>query len=182
MADTSPWAALCVLTALLLGVTALGVFDAYYVDQENRPGDAELTTNFLSHEAEFDELVRMLHSDIPNSAAKGSAAIDLPAMTGLHTSAARTRVYRLLRRISVADLRYFPDSGKLILVPEGQASLERPSKTYVYLPHGRPRPFVQDHGYDWRGPGIYIVSGDRPLKGAWFIHHDMTMELAGLPY
>lgn len=183
MRDTGARAAMWALFALLLGLSALGVFDTRYVNQQNRPSDAQLRSNFLSHEAAFEDLVRMLDRDKPTLAAGRTAVIDLSALAGLGTSAARTGRYRrLLRRISVADFRYFTDSGKLILVPDGQQDLRRPSKSYLYLPHGQPQPFVQDHGYDWRGPGIYLVTGDRPLRGPWFIHHDMTMELAGLPY
>lgn len=181
--DTGAWLAICALIALLLGVSALSLFDAYHVNQENQPGDAKLTTNFYSHEAAFDELVRMLATDNTSLGAGSTAAVDLSAMTGLDPSAARIRMYRrLLRQISVADFRYFPDSGKLMLVPDGQDNPRQPSKFYLYLPHGQPQPLLQDAGYDWHGPGIYFVTGDRRLQGSWFIHHDMTVQIIGLSY
>ena len=28
----------------------------------------------------------------------------------------------------------------------------------------------------------YLITGDRPIKGRWFIHHDMTVAVAFAPY
>jgi hypothetical protein len=127
--------------------------------------------------------VQMLAADHSSLAAQGATAIDLATLAGPETNRVRFGMYRgLLQQISVSDLRYFPDSGKLILVPGGQENPQRPSKSYLYLPHGQPRPLVQHHGYDWHGPGVYILSGDRPLKGFWFIHQDMTIKVAISPY
>lgn len=183
MREKGSWVAVCIAIALMLGLLTLAVFATYDVNQESQPSDEALTANFFSHEARFDELVQMLAADHPSPTAAGAAGIDLATVAGLDEDAARLRMYRgLLRQISVADLRYFPDSGKLVLVPDGQKNLERPSKSYLYLPHAQPQSLVQFHGYDWRVPGIYIRTGDRPLKGSWFIHHDMTMEVAVAPY
>lgn len=157
--------AVCIAIALVLGLATLAVYSAFAVDGAGQPGDEELTSNFFSHEAAFEELVQMLST------------------ARLATNAARIRMYRgLLRQISVEDLRYFPDSGKLILVPDGQLNPERPSETYLYLPNAQPPPFARYHGYAWRGPGMYVLSGDRPLKGSWYVHHDVTIEVAVAPY
>jgi hypothetical protein len=67
-------------------------------------------------------------------------------------------------------------------VPGGQQNLERSPKSYLYLPDAQSRSLVQHHGYDWHGPGVYVLSGDRPLKGLWFIHDDMTIGIAVSPY
>lgn len=175
--------ALCAAIALVLGPSTLAVFAAYDVNEENHPSDQELTTNFFSHEARFDELVKMLAADRRSLAAKGAASVDLATVEGLDKGAAPFRMYRaLLRQISVADLRYSPDSGELALVPDGQESLDRPRKSYLYLPHAHPQSLIQHHGYNWREPGMSIVTGDRPLKGFWYIHHETTIEVAVSPY
>lgn len=174
-------AAACV--ALVLGLLTVSVFGAYDINQRSQPDDQELMSDFFAHRATFDELVRMLSSDAASLAAKGPAGVDLATMTKLDAKSPRVGTYRrLLQQISVADFRYFPDSGTIILVPEGQENLEQPSKFYVYLPHAQPQSFVQHHGYYWRGPGVDILTGDVPLRAGWFIRHDMTIEVAVTPY
>jgi len=169
--------------ALVLGVTAFSSLNTYTVNNGNRPSDEELTANFSSREKIFDALVRMLATDRRALSAEGGTAVDLETMARAGTNAVRVRMYRdLLQQISVADFRYFPDSGTLILVPDGQENLERPSKYYLYLPHARAQPLVEYHGYNWRVPGVYVLTGDRPLKGLWFIHHETTMEGAVTSY
>lgn len=181
--DKGWWTAICTMTALVLGVFTLGAFATRDVNQNGQPSDRQLTTSFFSHRAKFDELVQMLATDRSSLAAKGAAAVDLATMTRLDANGIRFGMYRgLLQQISVGDLRYFPGSGKLILVPDGRKSLQPPSKSYLYLPHGRPESLVPYYGYDWRGPAMYILTDDRPLKGGWYIHHDMTIEVAIPPY
>lgn len=176
------WAA-AFYVALVLGLLTVGVFGTYGINQRSQPGDEQLMSDFFAHEATFDELVRMLSSDAASLGAKGPADVDLTTITKLDAKPLRVGMYRrLLQQISVADLHYFPESGKIILVPDGQENLEQPSKSYVYLPHAQPQPFVQHHGYYWRGPGVDILTGDLPLKAGWFIRHDMTIEVAVTPY
>jgi len=168
---------------LLLGSSTVAVLAAYEVDLNNSPIDEELTANFFSHETTFNELVQMLDADSRTLALEGETPIDFAALSRLGPSAARAEAYGgLLREISVVDLRYFADSGKLILLPDRQANLQRPSKYYLYLPHAQPEPVVRQHGYHWRGPGTYVVTGDHALKGSWFIHYDTTMQVAFSPY
>jgi hypothetical protein len=168
---------------LLLGSSTLAVLGTHEVDLRNRPSDEELAANFLSHETAFNELVQMLDADRRTLADEGDTPIDFAALSRPDADTARAETYsRLLRQISVADLRYFPDSGKLILLPDRQANLQRPSKSYLYLPHAQPQPVVRHHGYYWRGPGAYVVTGDRPLEGSWFIHYDTMIQVAFSPY
>lgn len=168
------WAAV-VCVALALGLLTLGVFSTYDISQRSQSDDEQLTTDFFAHEATFDELVRMLSTE--------PADVDLATVTRPDAKSPRVEMYiRLLRQISVADLRYFPGSGKIILVPDGQENLQQPSRSYVYLPHGQPQSFVRHHGYYWRGPGVDILTGDLPLKAGWYIRHDMTIEVAVTPY
>lgn len=177
------WVALCAIIALVLGPSTLAIFVTCEVNNENQPSDRQLTANFSSHEGRFDELVQMLASDRPSLVAKESTGVNLATVARLDKDAARVRMYRdLLREISVADLRYFPSTGKLSLVPDGQENVERPLKSYLYLPHAQPQSLVQHHGYNWREPGLSIIAGDRRLKGRWFIHHEMTLEVAVTPY
>ncbi len=181
--DKGWWTAICTLIALLLGALTLGAFATRDVDQNSQPSDQELTTSFFSHQAKFDELVQMLATDRSSLAAKGTAAVDLATMARLDANGIRFGMYKgLLQQISVSDLRYFPGSGKLILVPDARKSLQPASKSYLYLPQGRPESLVPYYGYGWRGPGMYILTGDRPLKGGWYIHHDMTIEVVIPPY
>lgn len=184
MPEKGSWVvAVCAAIAVLLGLPTLTVLSTHVANQENHPSDEELAANFFSHEARFDELVQMLTTDYPRLAAKGDAGIDLTTVASLATNAARSGVYRgLLQQISVEDLRYFPDSGKLVLVPDGQENSERPSKYYLYIPHAQPRSLTPSDGYASRGPGVYVLKGERPLKGSWFIRHDMTIEVAVAPY
>jgi hypothetical protein len=167
----------------LLGSATLAVLATYEVDIRNRPSDEELTANFLSHETTFNELVQMLDADRRTLASEGETPIDFAALSRPDADTARAETYSgLLRQISVADLRYSPDSGTLILLPDRQANLPRPSKSYLYLPRAQLQPVIRHHGYHWRGPGVYVVTGDRPLKGSWFIHHDTTIQIAFSPY
>jgi hypothetical protein len=115
--------------ALVVGLVTLSIFGGYEVSQVSRPGDEALTTNFFAHEAAFDDLVHMLAVDYPSPVAKGGHAIDLATMDGLETKSERSATYRrLLRQISVADLRYFPASGKLVLVPQRAGESGAPVK------------------------------------------------------
>ena len=174
---------MCAAVALALGLMALAAFSIYDAGRVTRPSDAQLAANFSSHEAGFAELVEMLTADSQHQGAKGEASIDLATVARLAGSAPRLRVYAgLLRQIAVDDFRYFPDSGKLVLVPDGEENRERPSKSYLYLPRAHPQSSARYHGYTWRGPGPYILAGDRPLKGSWYIHHDMTVEVAISPF
>lgn len=158
----------CTAFALVLGLAMLTVLSAFDVNRRNQPTDEELTSNFFSHEARFDELVQMLGTD---------------HQARFATNAARFRMYRgLLRQVSVTALRYFPDSGKLVLVPDGAGNLQRPSKSYLYLPRVQSQSLADYPEYMWRGPGMYILTGDRPLSGSWFVHHETTIEIAVSPY
>jgi hypothetical protein len=169
--------------ALMFCLVAFGVFRAYDVSQESLPGDAELAANFFAHEAAFDELEQMLSADRRSLGGKGNAEIDLATIAGLDASAVRLGMYRrLLQEISVADLHYFPDSGKLILVPDGEENPERLSVSYVYLPDAQPRSFVRHHGSYLHGPGEDIVTRDRRLKSSWFLRHEVTIQVAVTPY
>lgn len=181
-AQGSPAAAFAAF-ALLLGLTTVAVLSTGYVNQGAEQSDQELTANFFSHETRFDELVQMLTADRSRLAAQGKTSIDLATVARRGTSVARLRRYRgLLQQISVEDFRYFPDSGKLVLAPNGRGIPKRPSKSYLYLPRAQPQSLAQYHGYTWRGPAVYVLTGDRPLKGSWFIHHDSAVAVAISPF
>jgi hypothetical protein len=178
------WVAVLVLIALFLVALALTLVAGYSVNRRNQPSDEELTANFLSHESKFDELVEMLDSDRRSLRLGARESIDLAELSAVLVSAARRDAYKgLLQQISVADLRYFPGSGKVILLPAaGQTNIEGSSKSYVYMMGGQPQPVIAHHGYYYRGPGVYFVTGDRQIKGPWFIHYDTMIALAFSPY
>jgi hypothetical protein len=160
------WSWTATFIALMFGPLTLVLFEAYSINQAPRPGDTELRANFFAHEAAFDQLAQMLATDRRALAGKGTAA-----------------EYRhLLQQVSVADLHYHPDSGELILVPDGEENQERPSETYVYLPGAQPESFIRHHGYYLHGPGVDIVTRDSRLQGSWFIRHELTMAVAVTPY
>jgi len=54
---------------------------------------------------------------------------------------------------------------------------------YLYLGDGEAEPLHARHSSGgWRGPGVYLVTGDRHIKGRWYIHHSQTMVVAFAPY
>jgi hypothetical protein len=175
------WTAIWI--GLVFGLLAFGVLGTFDITTGNQPSDEQLTANYLTHEAAFNDLARQLAREYPGHTAKRGGVIDLATVIELDTNTTRVGIYgRLLQRISVADLRYFTDSGKLILVPDGEQNPDRPSRSYVHLPQARPQAFIEHHAYYWRGPGVDIVTGDLPLTAGWFIRHDTTVEVAVTPY
>ena len=179
-----PWVAVLVLIALFLAPATLTTVAIHTINQRNQRSDEELSENLLAHEAKFNELVEMLGSDCRSLPPGAGESIDFAGLSAVVTSAARMEIYkRLLRQISVADLRYFPGSGKLILLPAtAQTNIAGSSKSYAYMVGGQPQPVVAHHGYNWRGPGVYLLTGDRRIKGFWFIHYDTMMTLGFSPY
>ncbi len=175
------WTAIGV--GLIFALLALGVRVTFDLTKGSQPGDEQLRANYLAHEAVFDDLAQQLARQYPADTARRHGAADLATTVELNTNTTRPGIYgRLLQAIAVTDLRYFPDSGKLILVPVGEENLDRPSKSYVHLPHAQPQAFSQHHTYYWRGPGLDIVNGDLPLTADWYLRHDETVELAFSPY
>jgi hypothetical protein len=176
--------AVLVLIALCLAPAALTVVATYTNNQTDQPSDAELMENLLAHETKFEELVQMIHSDCRSFPPGTGESIGFAGLSAVVSSAARMEIYkRLLRQTSVADLRYFPGSGKLILLPAAaQTNIEGSSKSHAYMLGGQPQPVVAHHGYNWRGPGVYVLTGDRWVKGFWFIHYDTRITVEFSPY
>jgi hypothetical protein len=174
------WLGACALLLLLGGPPALSIWSAYSLELKNRATEEDLAANFRANEAHFAELIDLLAEDRERLRLE---PIDLAALSH-DLPAARARIYEeLLGRIAVADIRYFTASGELILLPEGgPANTNAAPRWYRYLPQGEPEPIAQHHGYAWRGPGMYSLSGDRPLESRWFIHHNKLVEVAFAPY
>jgi len=172
------------LIALLLAPAVLTTVATETINRSNEPSDAELSENLAAHEIQFNELVAMLTLDCRGVSAGAGESLDLRAVSEVVTDVARKDTYtRLLREISVADLRYFPDSGKLILVPaDAHTDIWGSSKSYAYWAGGQPQPIVAHHGYNPRGTGSYVLTGDRRVKGSWFIHYDTVIRLGVAPY
>jgi hypothetical protein len=173
-----------VLITLLLAPVVLTIVTGLTLNQRNGLSDQDLLENLLAHETKFNELVAMLTSDCRSVARGPGESIDLAGVFAVVTSAARKDTYeRLLREISVTDLRYFPGSGRLVLMPAAaRTNIRGSSKSYVYTAGGQPQPVVAHDGYNWRGPGLYFLTGDRRVKGSWFIHYDTVIKLGFSAY
>jgi hypothetical protein len=176
--------AMIVLITLLLAPVVLTIVAGLTLNQRNGPSDQDLLENLLAHEAQFNELVAMLTSDCRSVPPGAGESIDLAGVSAVVTNAARKDTYeRLLREISVTDLRYFPGSGRLVLMPAAAGkNIRGSSKSYVYTADGQPQPAVAQYGYHSRAPGLYFLTGDRRVKGSWFIHYDTVIRLGVSPY
>ena len=176
--------AVLVLITLFLAPALLTTVATRTINQRNQPSDEQLSDNLLAHETKFNELVEMLDSDCRSLPPGAGGSIDLAGLSAVVTSTTRKDTYkRLLRQISVGDLRYFPRSGRLILLPAAaQTGIQGSSKSYVYMAGGQPQPVVAHSGYNWRGPGLHFLTGDRRVEGLWFIHYDTMITLAFSPY
>jgi hypothetical protein len=173
-----------VLITSILAPAALTTVATHVINQRNQPSDEQLSENLLTHETQFNELVEMLDSDCRSLRPAAGDYIDLAGLSAVVTSAARKDIYkRLLRQISVADLRYFPGSGRLILLPAAApTSIQGSSKSYVYIAGGQQQPVVAHPGYNWRGPGLHFLTGDRRVEGFWYIHYDTMITLTFSPF
>jgi hypothetical protein len=173
-----------VLITLLLAPVVLTAVAGLTVHQRNGPSDQDLLENLLAHETRFNDLVAMLASDCRSLPPGAGESIDLAGVSAVVANAARKDTYgRLLREISVTDMRYFPGSGRLVLMPAAaRTDIRGSSKSYVYMAGGQPQPVVAHGGYNWRGPGLYFLTGDRRVKGSWFIHYDTLIGLGFSPY
>ena len=176
--------AVLVLITLFLAPAVLTTVATHTINQRDQPSDEQLSENLLAHVTKFNELVQMLDSDCRSLPPGAGESIDLAGLSAVVTSTTRKDTYkRLLRQISVSDLRYFPGSGRLILLPAAaQTSIQGSSKSYVYMAGAQPQPVVAHHGYNWRGPGLHFLTGDRRVEGPWFIHYDTMITLAFSPY
>jgi len=117
------WVSACLLIPLFLTPLLLALLATYTVNQQNQPGDEELASNFLSHQAAFEELVEMLLLDCRDLRLERGEVNDLKMLSTALDNARRVDKYKdLLKQISIAELRYFPSSGRLILLPDGAQS------------------------------------------------------------
>ena len=181
--DRSFWAKVFVLSVLLVVPVASVVLMAQTANGINRPSDEELIAVFLSHEADFQKLTQMLEAD-HRRLALGGEAVELTDLATAGASVTRIGSYEsLLRKIDVKNFSYFPLSGNIIL-SVSETSDGRPgcSKSYRYLPRDEPQRLVAHRGYELRGPGLYLLTGDRRIKGQWFVHHDTTLAIGFSPY
>ena len=71
-----------------------------------------------------------------------------------------------------------------VVIPVGAAGESPAAATrfYVYLREGQPEPLGNRPSGSWRGPGVYVVTGDRHIKGQWYIRHNRTVVVAFAPY
>ncbi len=51
-----------------------------------------------------------------------------------------------------------------------------------YPREGEPRALAAHRSGGWRGPGVFVVTEDRHIKGGCYIHHNPTMVVAFSPF
>jgi hypothetical protein len=170
--------------SLFVVVPAVVVLTAFFaVNRGYPPTDEELTARFLSHEADFEALRRMITSDCARVqlGVKPCELADLMRVSG--GTVRETGYERLLGRIGVTSFRYSLRSGDLVLpIARSGESRAGSEESLRYLDHEEPQAILRHQSHSWRGPGIYIVTGDRRIKGRWFIHHEGSVVIAFAPY
>jgi hypothetical protein len=149
------------------------------------PTDEELTARFLSHEADFTALVKMIDSDrrvLP----LGTEPFDLADIVAAGAGTARIRIdnYKiLLAKIDARNFRYCPRHGNVVVpVSESRENSDKSTKSYLYLSRDEPPPLAFHQRSGGRGSGIYSATVDERIKGRWFIRHDRTVAVAIAPY
>jgi hypothetical protein len=91
-------------------------------------------------------------------------------------------IARFLSHESTYDALTTRSGNVVIPVGEPGESPAAASKFYLYLREGQPEPLAYRPNGGWRGPGAYVVTGDRHIKGQWYIHHNRTVVVAFAPY
>jgi hypothetical protein len=71
-------------------------------------------------------------------------------------------------------------SAPALLVLVGAYSVATESCSYPR--EGEPRPIASHRSGEWRGPGVFVVTEDRHIKGGCYIHHNQTTVVAFSPY
>jgi hypothetical protein len=178
------------LSFLVAAALVLSLCDGYAAATRGDPTDSDLTVRFLSHESDFQSLLQVLESDRGRLLSLGAESYELSDFVRTGTGTSHLADYKgLLAKIGATNFRYFPRSGKLILPDRGSLdSSAQTSRPYLYLNHeetssGERQPLRHYQGGDsWRGPGVRFVTGDKRIKGRWFIHHEGTLVVAFAPY
>lgn len=184
-ANRSSWGDVLLLSLFLAVPTALILLAGYAAAARSHPTDEELTTRFLSRESDFRALAQMLESDRGRLLSLGAESIEFADLVRAGAGTVHVGDYQiLLARIGAANFRYFPRSGNLVLPVSGSSDhFTETKKSYLYLNHPEePQALLHHQSYAFRGPGIYVVTGDHRIKGRWFIHHDGTVVVAFAPY
>jgi hypothetical protein len=182
--SASPYeAAVFVLSVWMIVPIVLVVLAGYSVSADNHPTDDELVARFLSHEADFQVLVKMLDTDRRRLPLRPEP-FDLADLVAAGVGAARRGDYEsLLAKIDLGSFRYFAQSGNVALpVSESGGRLPRSIKSYLYLSSDDPQRLLHHRSYAWHGPGVYPVTGDYRIKGRWFIHREGIVVVAFAPH
>ena len=88
VAAGSAWPAVFLLSLLVVAPAILVVLAGYSVSQGSHPTDEELTVRFLSHEADFQTLAKMLDSD-RGRLPRGTGPFELTDLVAAGASTAR---------------------------------------------------------------------------------------------
>ena len=173
------------LLSLLVALSAaLALYSGYSVSARSHPTDDDLIVKFLSNESDFQSLVHILEADRGSLLSLGGESYEFTDHLPTGAAAVHWADYKaLLARIGLTNFRYFPRSGNLILPasmsPDNSAEIRR---SYLYLVNNDPEPLLRYASDSWRGPGIHFTTGDRRIKGNWFIHHEGTLVVAFSPF
>jgi hypothetical protein len=183
-ANRSSWGDVLLLSIFVAVPAALIMLAGYTTAARNHPTDEELTESFRSHESAFQSLVQVLDTDRGRLLSLGGDSYEFTDLVAADAGTPHLKDYKdILARIGSANFRYFPRSGNLILPASRSGdNIADTTKAYLYLSRGEPQPLLRHQSVSWRGPGIYFFTGDRRIKGRWFIHHEGTWVVAFAPY
>jgi hypothetical protein len=166
------------------GILTIVLSSGYAETARSHPTDDELTARFFAHESEFESLVQLLDSDRGRLLSLGAESYEFTDFVPTGAGTAHFADYEaLLAKIGSANFRYFPRSGNLTLpASRSPDAFAEAKKSYLYLSREEPQPLRRHQSDSWRGPGVYFITGDRRIRGRWFIHHDGTLVVAFSPY
>jgi hypothetical protein len=178
-----PGVGACVLLLLLASPALLSVWGTVAIYRADLPTDEDLAANFSEHAALFDELIHMIGADRQALWASERESVALIELDELLGHERQQQYAEILKDMSVRDFQLELPSGDLALLPQGaRGDAETATKTYLYRPQGDPEPLERYHGYGFRGPGTYLVTGDHPLSKGWSVHHRAMLQIAFSPY
>lgn len=163
-----PWRNNLVLAAVVALAAVLSGFAAFA--SLSRPADKELAARFFAHEADFQRLLVMLHSDGGRLIGAGEPA----GLRDLVAGGANGESYRLLlATLGATDLQYFPKSGRILVrIATSDVGFTGMNKYYLYTGDGASKPSFPAQRYPVRAPGVAPTSGDFQIRGGWFVHRE----------
>jgi hypothetical protein len=173
-----PWRDNLVLTAIIALPAVLTGFVAF--SSLSQPADEEIAARFFAHEADFQRLIAMLRSD----GRRLRGARDPLSLGDLVADGANGDSYRLLlATVGATDLRYFPESGRIMVrIAASDVGFTGMSKFYLYTGDAGSKPSFPTRRYSLRAPGVAPTNGDFHIQGGWFVHREGAVVASSAPY